>query len=103
MQLLKDLQGNTTQNVGRQAEIVEDRNVRESNPTGGNQPFHRDGARYPMTTGRNNNPYTERRGGIIENTGGNTDRGDKRWNLNERARGQRNYNPNHRVNFIGVE
>ena len=103
MQLLKDLQGNTTQNVGRQVEFVEERNVREFNPRGGNQSFNRDGARYPNTNGRSNNTYIERRGGITGNTVGNTDRGDSRWNQNDKSRGQRNNGPNHRINLIGIE
>ena len=103
MQLLRDLQGNTNKNVGRQVDFVEERNLREFNPRVANQAFNREGARYPNTNGRSNNTYSERRGGMTGNTVGNNGRGDSRWSQNGRPRGQMNNGPNHRKTLIGIE
>ena len=103
MQLLKDLKGNSGQNVGRPVESVEGRIARESNHRGGNQPFHRDGVRHSVINDRNNNINIEIHGVVTDNVGGRTDRSNNRWNQNERFRERRNYGMNHRVNFIGLK
>ena len=84
MQLLKDLQGNAGHNVGRTVENIKDRSARESNPRGGNQPFHRDGARQQMISDRENNVNNERHRELTGNVGARTDRGNNRWNQHDR-------------------